>query len=391
MLLNYFICLDMFFILLISGILLVAYCSIIMLYTKWFRRLKPFVAREFKDSTTFSVIIPARDEEQNIANCLRSIIQNKYDRNLLEIIVIDDNSTDKTAQIVQEFQQEYSFIRMMAMKELVAPEEKINSYKKLAIEKAVALSKGNWIVTTDADCIVPVYWLRNFNAFIQEHNSVFIAAPVRFINSRSFLSIFQALDFLSLQGITAASVSVGFHSMCNGANLCYKKEAFFEVDGFKGFEHLASGDDMFLMRKIQKKYPGKTHYIFSQDSIVATLPMPTIKTFINQRIRWASKADSYDDKKVISVLFLVYFFNLSFLILFVAGLFNPLYFLWMLAFMLIKIVFEMNFMRHICHFFQQKEILKYFPAMEPFHILYTLVSGWLGKFGKYQWKGRRVN
>lgn len=381
----------MFFVLLIPALLLIVYCGIIVLYTKWFRRLKPFTAIASEDSCFFSVIIPARDEEANIADCLLSIINNHYDKNLLEIIVIDDHSTDNTAKIITGLQQQHDCIRLIAMKDLVSPEEKINSYKKLAIQKAIALSKGDWIITTDADCMVPGNWLKNFNAFIRETNAVFIAAPVRFINSGSFLSIFQCLDFLSLQGITAASVSAGFHSMCNGANLCYKKSVFLEVDGFKGFEHLASGDDMFLMRKIQKKYPDRTRYIFSQDSIVSTLPMPTVTTFINQRIRWASKADSYDDKKVIAVLFLVYFFNLSFLFLLIAGCFNPLYFVWLLVFMAAKIAFEMNFMRYVCRFFRQEAILKYFPLMQPFHIAYTLISGWLGKFGTYQWKGRQVN
>lgn len=380
----------MIYVLIISALLVASYCVLIILYNSWFKKLDVYNPAKTADAVSFSVIIPARNEEANIGSCLQSIIDNNYPSALLEIIVIDDYSTDATLDIIKAIQQQNDCVRFIEMKELIVQDKKINSYKKLAIQKAVERAKGTYIITTDADCIAPKQWLKNFNSFILEKEAYFIAAPVRFINDDKFLSIFQCLDFLSLQGITAASVSAGFHSMCNGANLCYKKNVFFEVDGFKGFEHLASGDDMFLMGKIQKKYPNKTQYIFSPDSIVATLPMPTLKTFFNQRIRWASKADSYDDKRIVAVLFLVYFTNLVFPILFILGFFNVQYFLWLAIFYSIKVAIEMIFMRNICRFFGQKELLKYFPVMEVFHILYTIISGWLGKFGKYEWKGRSV-
>lgn len=374
----------------IFSLIILVYCILILLYNKWFNALDTYKATYTASHIFFTVIIPARNEEQNIGTCLQSIIDNNYDSNFLEIIIIDDFSTDNTLQIVEDYKRKYYFIKAMEMKNLTNDKERINSYKKLAIQKAIEQARGEYIITTDADCIVPKKWLKNYNAYIYEKQSYFVAAPVKFIDKGSFLSKFQCLDFLSLQGITAASVSAGFHSMCNGANLCYKKEIFLEVNGFKGFEHLASGDDMFLMGKIQKKYPQKTHYLFAQNSIVETLPMPTIKTFINQRIRWASKADSYDDKRIVYVLFLVYFTNLLFLILFVLGFFNVQYFLWLGIFFVVKCIFEMIFMHSICKFFDQMYLLKYFPLAEPFHLLYTIVSGWLGKFGKYEWKGRRV-
>lgn len=380
----------MMYVLIVSGLLVVFYCTIILLYNHWFKKLLVYKPATSATDVAFSVIIPARNEENNIGNCIQSILENNYPNDLLEIIVIDDYSTDNTLSIIKDWQTKSKCVRFIEMKDLISEDEKINSYKKLAIQKAVERAGGTYIITTDADCIVPQKWLHNFNAFIQEKGAYFIAAPVRFINDGSFLSVFQCLDFLSLQGITAASVSAGFHSMCNGANLCYKKDIFFEVGGFKGFEHLASGDDMFLMRKIQKKYPDKTQYIFSQDSIVSTLPMPTVKSFFNQRIRWASKADRYDDKRIIAVLFLVYFTNLVFPLLFILGFFNVQYFLWLLIFYVFKVAIEMIFMRNVCKFFQQSALLKYFPFMEAFHIVYTLISGWLGKFGKYEWKGRSV-
>ncbi len=193
----------------------------------------------------------------------------------------------------------------------------LNSYKKKAIETGISLAKGNLIVTTDADCIVQPSWLTTIASFYEDTGSVFIAAPVVVCRSchqmihrlKNFLRYFSRLILWSLQGITGASVYKKLHNMCNGANLAYEKNAFHEVDGFEGIDNIASGDDMLLMHKIEKKYPGKIGYIKSANVIVQTQPSENIKEFINQRIRWASKADRYPDIKITSVLFVVYFLN----------------------------------------------------------------------------------
>src|ERR1700741_4803978 len=110
------------------------------------------------------------------------------------------------------------------------------------------------------------------------------------------------MDFLVLQGITGASVTKKIHSMCNGANLAYEKKIFYEVNGFAGIDHIASGDDMLLMHKIAKIYPGRIGYLKSTEAIVNTQPMATWPDFFNQRIRWASKATHYNDKRIFWVL-----------------------------------------------------------------------------------------
>ncbi|HEX5153817.1 MAG TPA: glycosyltransferase [Parafilimonas sp.] len=372
----------------LTVILLCLYLVLINVYLYWFSKLKLFDAPSAQPSTTFSIIIPARNEEQNIEACIQTILNNDYPRNLFEIIVADDFSTDATPEIVQRLQKTLSNIQLISLKNLI--DENINSYKKRAIELAIAQSKYEWIVTTDADCEVPQSWLQLFDAYIQKHERVFVAAPVMFHCDNSFLSIFQCLDFLSLQGITAASVYAGAHSMCNGANLAYKKSAFWEVGGFKNADHIASGDDMLLMHKIKMRYPELIGYLFSGKAIVSTAPMHDWKGFLNQRIRWASKATSYKDKRVFLVLLLVYFTNLSLLILFIICCFRPQVFLIWLLFILTKALFEMPFMYNVSKFFSLQRLMIWFILMQPFHILYTVISGWLGRFGTYRWKGRKV-
>ena len=374
---------------LLSEALTAAYCLLILIYYRWFKNLKHFKpAENLTPVNRFSIVIPARNEETNIEKCLDSILKNKYPEALFEVIVVDDFSTDNTPSIVIKLQQEFSNLKLIHLKNIT--ESKLNSYKKKSIETAISQSSYEWIITTDADCIVPEQWLALFDTFIQQTDPIFVAAPVKFINNNSFLSIFQCLDFISLQGITAASVGAGFHSMCNGANLCYSKEAFYNVNGFKGIDDIASGDDMLLMHKIKQQFPGKIGYLFNANSIVETLPAADWKSFLNQRIRWASKATSYTDKKIFLVLLLVYLLNLSLFVLPFLRIFNSdLLVLW-LRLLVVKIVCEILFMYSVSKFFGEQKLLWWFPFMQPFHIIYTVVSGLLGRFGKYEWKGRTV-
>ena len=371
----------------ITCLLLTLYLILINIYLYWFSILKPEAAETLTPLTRFSVIIPARNEEDNIGACLRSVFQNDYPPELYEVIVADDFSTDATASIVQHWQQTHNNIVLIQLKDVV--HNVINSYKKRAVEIAIECSPSNWIVRTDADCIVPRRWLSLMNNAVLQQK-IFIAAPVMFTYKNSVLSIFQCLDFISLQGITAASVSAGFLSMCNGANLAYSKNAFNAINGFKGIDNIASGDDMLLMHKMKLHYPQQIGYIFNANAIVHTEPMPDWRSFIHQRIRWASKATSYGDKKIISVLLLVYLTNFFLLVLLITSFFSKTVFLYAILLLLIKALFELPFMYKAAGFFKLRQLLVWFVLMQPLHVVYTVASGLLGKFGTYEWKGRHV-
>jgi cellulose synthase/poly-beta-1,6-N-acetylglucosamine synthase-like glycosyltransferase len=417
--------------LVIAILFLVLYMSLIIYYRFAFTSIPTIsnsTIQQFNNSTTLSIVIPARNEEQNIEHCIQSILQNNYSTHLFEIIVVDDHSEDNTASIVKKYATQN--VKLISLKDFVT--DKINSYKKKAIEVAIAQASGTLIITTDADCIVPTTWLQTIAHFYEEKKPAFIAAPVLIDTSypsqahthketskgsefnhpspprgegqglRAWgVRIFQSLDFMTLQGITAAVVHKKQMTMCNGANMAYERAAFYEVGGFAGIDNIASGDDMLLMHKIYKQYPDRVLFLKSKDAIVKTAPVNTINQFFNQRIRWASKADKYDDKRILPVLILVYFFNVMMLVLPILGLFyNSLFtiyhlsftigglWLWMLFF---KIVVELFFLYTVASFFGKKNMLWFFPFLQPFHIVYTIVAGWLGKFGKYTWKEREVN
>jgi cellulose synthase/poly-beta-1,6-N-acetylglucosamine synthase-like glycosyltransferase len=375
----------------ITALLLIPYSIILLLYRKWFLQLRLFeMPQQFEPSTSFSIIIPARNEEANISKCVDSIMAQSYPKYLFEIIVIDDHSTDGTSAIVKALQAKHNNIQLISLADELDG-KLLNAYKKKAIEKAIGYANYEWIVTTDADCIVKDSWLKSFAAFIEEKRLAFVAAPVIYTKDESLLSIFQFIDFMSLQGITAASVSVGFHNMCNGANLAYRKDVFYEVNGFKGIDNIASGDDMLLMNKIKQQHPNGVGFLFSKEAIVATHPMPDWKSFFNQRIRWASKAEQLKekDKRVFFVLVLVYLFNVLLFIMPLLSFFNPWMFIYWFGFLSIKTLVEILFAIPVGRFFGQP-FTWWFPLLQPVHIAYMVISGWLGKFGSYKWKGRSV-
>lgn len=351
--------------------------------------MRAFVAGIKTPTNKFSIVIPARNEAANIEACIAGILVQNYPTHLFEVIVIDDFSEDETADIVASLALQHNNVRLLRLQDFTK-DENIIAYKKRAIEIAIEQANHAWIITTDADCSFTNNWLATYDAYIQEHNCVMVAAPVTYKNTGSFLSIFQVLDFISLQGITAAAVASGSHTLCNGANLCYRKEAFETVGKFSGIDHLPSGDDMLLMHKMKQSFEGKIGYLYAADAVVTTAPSATLELFIQQRIRWSSKALGYQDKLIFWILLLVYLVNFSLLAylpvtLIQTGNINK----WLLL-IGCKTIIELPFMYGSAKFFKQQKLLVWFLFMQPFHILYTVVAGWFGTFGSYKWKGRTV-
>jgi cellulose synthase/poly-beta-1,6-N-acetylglucosamine synthase-like glycosyltransferase len=374
----------------VVAILTIMYAVILLAYRFWFGKMRLFQLNKIEQvrleqsSTQFTVIIPARNEAANIKACVDSILNQDYPAAAFEIIVIDDFSEDDTAFIVRALSQQHPQVRLLKLADHCKEGETL-AYKKKAIEIAVSVAKGDWILTTDADCIVPPRWLLLYNAYIQQHQPSFVAAPVMFIKTAGILNQFQLLDFLALQGITAAAVGAGKHSMSNGANLGFEKTAFIAVGGYQGVDHIASGDDMFLMHKMKQTLHKPVGYLFHPDAIVLTAAMDTWKGFIMQRIRWSSKARYYDDRSITMVLTLVYFFNLSFVCLALMGSWSTL--LIALAF---KTFFELFFLDSVAKFFKLQPELKYFVFYQPIHIVYNIAAGLFGQLKTYSWKGRKV-
>lgn len=377
-------------------LLFCAYASLLLYFTISWKSISTTLIST-SPTTNISVIIAARNEEANIGRCLKSIIRQTYPAHLFEIIVVDDHSDDHTAGLVERYEQKN--IKLIRLQEVIGSVV-LNSYKKKAIETGIRNSSGKLIVTTDADCVALPGWLLSIADFYEKNKCAFIAAPVLISPKATFLELFQALDFMTLQGITGAAVHRNLLTMCNGANLAYERTAYEAVDGFKGIDVLASGDDMLLMHKIYEKFPDRIGFLKSPEAIIQTKAQPSLSDFFNQRIRWASKADKYNDKRLLPVLLVVYLLNVLFVAMPVFHMAIPynlevlsinfsLLDIW-LVMIVCKTVVEIIFLIPVARFFKCTNLLFAFPLMQPFHIVYTVIAGWLGKFGKYNWKDREV-
>ena len=264
-------------VLVVITIVILLFYTLLMIYylLNW---VKPGTAVA-RVQPSFSIIIPARNEETNIQRLLQSCINLNYEPGRFEIIVVNDQSSDSTSEIVQTVCSQHSNIRLIS----ISNDE--NSSKKHALEKGILEAKGDFILTTDADCILPPELLKKIAGTYTHGNVEMIVAPVVICPNGSLLSIFQSLDFLALQAITLT----GVHNLCNGANLTFKKSSFIQVNGYKDINDIASGDDVLLFEKFRKAFPGRIRILKDKGAIVKTSPVNTIADFVNQRIRWAGK------------------------------------------------------------------------------------------------------
>jgi cellulose synthase/poly-beta-1,6-N-acetylglucosamine synthase-like glycosyltransferase len=371
-------------------ILLLAYGALIDFYRRSWNQIPEFSIENITNDTfhsKVSIIIPARNEEGQISACIDSLLSQTYPADLVEIIVVNDHSTDRTADIVRSFSGKR--VQLMDLKDYINAEP-IYAYKKKAIETGISRSTGDWILCTDGDCILPPLWIESIVRFFETEKSVFIAAPVCIKGDRSLLSIFQSLDFACLQGITGAVVFRKIHCMCNGANLGYEKKVFKELGGFEGIDQLASGDDLLLMQKFFDHYPERISFLKSHDAIVTTQPAESWSSFFHQRIRWASKARGYKDKSLSWNLLFVFIINLLLAVFMIACCFDPIWFLGFLFFLILKSLLEFPFVKTLALFFSLTNRLKYFFFLQPLHIFYMIIAGILGNVPGYEWKGRRV-
>ena len=176
--------------------------------------------------------------------------------------------------------------------------------------------------------------------------------------------------------------------MCNGANLLYTRAAYDAVNGFEGNDHIASGDDMFMMEKMAGSFPEQVRFCYSREAIVTTTAPDSWQAFFRQRIRWASKSPYYSHAGIKVVLLLVYLVNVGLTAMMLSLFFLPQYFPSWLFLVLLKGLVEYPLMIRIARFFNKTHLLPWFIPIQPLHSLYTVLAGGFGLMGSYEWKGR---
>ena len=365
-----------------AGIALVY--SILIFYSIYCWRRLPLVSipRDFQPNTFISVIVPARNEVANIGACITSLRVQSYPAHLFEIIVVDDHSTDATAAIAAA-----------AGATVLSLGVGWGGQKKGAITFGIAQARGPWIAATDADCTVPVDWLRMMAWQIDKGDeSVILAGAVSFSKEKNLLERFQSLDMLGMMVLTGAGIYSQKLLLCNGANLAYAKEAFTSVGGFAGNDDRASGDDMFLMQKLVGRFPGQIAFLKHPYGAVSTQAIPTLSGFIAQRLRWASKMDSFRTRWMLVYTGIPFVLSWALLLTLAAlPLLGAKGMELAMGLFLVKAIPDYFLLREATRFYSRKDLMLFFLPSQLLHLLYMAGVGLASFFVKrYSWKGRKL-
>ncbi|HOD10177.1 MAG TPA: glycosyltransferase [Flavobacterium sp.] len=368
----------------ISIVILLIYTYSIARLLFGFNNVKVYESKNLYPKTKFSLIVPFRNEEKNLSKLLESFSKLNYPHDLIEIIMVDDFSKDQSERVYIQWRMKNNTFDTTLLENLRLS----NSPKKDAIARAIPIVKNEWIITTDADCIVNKNWLLTIDNYIQENNVKMIASSVIYKTKNNWLHHFQQMDLLSLQGTTIGSFGLGKPFMCNGANFAYKKQLFIDLDGFNGNNKIASGDDVFLLQKAIQKSPEKVHFLKSKDTIVVTKPENDLFKLFMQRVRWASKTSSYSSLYAKFLAITVLLMNLSLILSLWFVIIQKMDWKILLGTFLIKycidyiLLFKTNKFLLNGRFILPLASSLIYPFFASTVAIYSL-------FGNYSWKGRR--
>ena len=308
-----------------------------------------------------SVVIACRNEQENLPALLNCISFQDYPVNQFEVIIVDDNSTDDTFKIASEFKR-LSNIHVLKNK---------GKGKKYALRTGIESATGKLIVTTDADCIMGKNWIKTISAYYEIQKSDMIICPVKLEATNNITGKFEELEFLSLQGITAASALKGKSIMCNGANLAFKKEAYLNHAG-NLHDEINSGDDVFLLHSLKKEKGSEIKWLESSDATVTTKSSVSFRSLLKQRSRWISKGKNYTDKDTIITAAATLMVVILQLFLFVATFINPALLVSFIVIFILKSIPDFLILWNTARRYGRAKLIKWFIPAQIFYPFYVL-------------------
>ncbi|MBC8182023.1 glycosyltransferase [candidate division KSB1 bacterium] len=337
------------------------------------------------DKQPVTILVPARNEEENIKFCLDSLIQQNYPKEKLRIIVIDDDSTDRTGEIVRGYFDKHKYVQMIHLEKCppnISP-------KKRALQAGIDAAEGEIIFTIDADCWAEPDWL---NTIINEFSEkVGMVTGYVLFNKELEKTLFhkiQSLEFLGLTTAGIGSIGAGDPIIANGANLAFRRRTFFDAQGYQNENHIISGDDDLLLQNINQKTNWQITASTNPQTFIKTKPVSNLNDFFNQRIRWASKGLIYKKMSLVFFLVSVYIYYLLLFISLPFALWFPLYFPYPLYAFGIKLIVDFLLILKATSLVGRKDLRKYFLLTEILQLPYIIYVGFAGIMGAFSWKGR---
>ncbi len=327
-----------------------------------------------------SVAVAVRNEENSISPLLSSLMVQDFPHSNFELIFVNDHSTDHTAHIISDWIKDNPQTQCYHI-------HSTGNGKKQALTDGIKIAKGEIILTTDGDCVLPNDWISSMVMSFNDETTLVIGL-VKIQQEGSLFSKLQALEFSSLMGSGISLLELGFPIMCNGASLAFRKKSFEAVKGYQDNLHIPSGDDEFLMRKLMKQFPNSIQSNYWPTVVVATKSQPSLKSFIHQRLRWAGKWSVNDSliPKVLALFILI--FQLTSMVAF-GLLFSGKNLVGVGILLSLKFLLEGYFLFHVGRTLHQRFSVSAFLILQLIYPFYVLIIGILSQLVDYEWKGRR--
>lgn len=334
---------------------------------------------------TVTVLVPARNEQDNIIHCLESLHCQTYPAESWRVLIIDDDSSDDTAERVRKFiSDKPQFTLLQHARNSSQP-----TYKKQALKFALQQVSSDIVMTIDADTLAQPSWIEKM-AGLYEDDTGLVAGVVTFPASleNTFFHKIQTLEFAGIVFCGVGAAGQKNPLICNGSNLSYRLQAFKEAGGYATNEFLPSGDDDLLLQNIQKNTSWKVKYSVNSQTINYTRPVDDWYNFINQRSRWASKSLHYPKKWLFAIMATFYIYYLLIMILFPFTLMGLFPWKFYVAGVLLKIIPEALLLWKALAVLKRRDLMKYFLPAQIFQLSYVAIVGIRGFFHRFSWKER---
>jgi len=242
---------------------------------------KTFPRLNEEELPTVSILVAARNEENNILSCLESLDNLEYPENKLEIIIVDDASTDSTLNIISDFIYGKQKFRVIYLQ---ANEDAKLKGKVRAMAEGIKPTKGDIILTTDADCVVNPLWAKTIASYYLEDVGVVNGFTSQKVDGA--FSGMQAIDFIYLLFVASGTINLGKAVSCIGNNMSFRRKAYEEVGGFENLPFSVT-EDFRLLNSIQKLKKYRLIYPLDKNALVVSKPVLTLKELLSQKKRWA--------------------------------------------------------------------------------------------------------
>jgi 1,2-diacylglycerol 3-beta-glucosyltransferase len=324
---------------------------------------------------TATVLVCARDEEENIEKCVASLSRLDYPTDKLQLLVVDDKSTDRTPEILANWQSKLPHLTVYR----TGPEVEHLRGKVNALTQGMDVATGEYVLVTDADAHVDPMWARRYVSYYDKNTGM--VASVTLLDEGRFFDTLQSLDWAYLLGMAAASANLNVPLSVIGNNMSVRREAYESVGGYRKIPFSIT-EDYALFQAIWHKEPWQVKFRIDPQLTVMSKAAPTFKAWWRQKHRWVKGGQSL---KAIGYLI----FGIG-LLGNLAMLLAPFFLQAMAALLviLIKWAADLLIIMPVLTKVRKVHLLKYFPVYELYIALFVFSMPVMIMQKNVVWKGR---